>query len=112
MIKKDKYNSELLNIFNSIIKEKMNLDLKFITKELDKGYTLELIKEHQIKDDDKDGVFSDLEAAEKIYKLYPHFIFCNSELYVFNDLNGMYTTNENIIFNIINKFKNELYLLC
>ena len=51
MIKQNKYKPELLNIFKYIIKEKMNLDLTFITKELDKGYTIEEIKEHQIKDD-------------------------------------------------------------
>ena len=110
MIKKDKYNSELLNIFNSIIKEKMNLDLTFITKELDKGYTLELIKEHQIKDD-KDGVFNDLEAAKRVYSLYPHFVYCNGELYVFNDKTGMYSTDETVIFKIINRFENKLHLL-
>ena len=56
MIKRYIHKPELLNIFNNIINEKRNLDLTFITKELDKGYTIEEIKEYQIKDD-KDGVF-------------------------------------------------------
>ena len=47
MIKKDKYTSELLTQFNEIIKEKMNLDLAFITKELIEGYTIEKINKHQ-----------------------------------------------------------------
>ena len=89
MIKKDRFDDSLLSIFNEIIKDKMNFDLKFIVKELNQGYTKEQLLDNQIKSDIS-GVFSDLEAAQKIYKLYPFFVCCNNELFVFNDKNGMY----------------------
>ena len=110
MIEKDKYEDELLIKFNEIIKEKMNFDLQFIVKELDQGYTKEEFIEHQIKSE-LSGVFTDLEAAEKLYKMYPYFICCNNELYAFNDKSGMYTLDENIIISIINRYKNDLHLL-
>ena len=43
--------------------------------------------------------------------MYPYFICCNNESYVFNDKSGMYTVNENIILSIINRYKNDLHLL-
>ena len=48
MIPKNNYKKELLNEFNKIIKEKFNLDLKFVEKPLDTGYTDEEIKNSQI----------------------------------------------------------------
>ena len=42
---------------------------------------------------------------------YPYFVYCNGELYVFNDKTGMYSTDETVIFKIINRFENKLHLL-
>ena len=63
MLQKDKYEEELFNKFNEIIKEKMNFDLKFIVKELNQGFIRDEWIEHQIKPDIS-GVFSDLEASK------------------------------------------------
>ena len=81
MIEKDKYEDEFLNKFNEVIKEKMNFDLQFIVKELNKGYTKEELIKHQIQSTIS-GVFTDLEAAQKIYNLYPYFVCCNNDLHV------------------------------
>ena len=76
--------------------------MQFTVKELNQGYTKEQLIEHQIKSE-LSGIFTDLEAAEKLYKLYPYFICCNNELYAFNDKMGMYTIDDNIIISIIIK---------
>ena len=95
MIEKDKYEEELFIKFNEIIKEKMNFDLQFTVNELNQGYTKEQLIDHQIKSE-LSGIFTDVEAAKKLYKLYPYFICCNDELYAFNDKMGMYIIDENI----------------
>ena len=48
MIPKDNYNDEILDEFKMVIKEKLNFDLNFTTKELNQGYTLEQLQETQL----------------------------------------------------------------
>ena len=88
----------------------MNFDLQFTVKELNQGYTKQQLIEHLIKSE-LSGVFTDLEAAKKLYNMYPYFICCNNELYAFNDKTGMYTIDKNTIISIINRYKNDLHLL-
>jgi len=90
----------------------MGFDLNFTKKEMDQGYTIEQIQEAQITDDENpNGVYNDLEAARKVYKLYPHFVCCHSVLYVFDDEAGIWSDKEEIIFKIISRFTDHLYLL-
>jgi len=49
MIEKDLFNPELLTIFNKLIKDTFDLDLKFTTKEMNEDY-LNIIDEHIIND--------------------------------------------------------------
>jgi hypothetical protein len=112
MIPKENYCDDLLNEFKNVVVEKMGFDLNFTKKEMDQGYTIEQIKEAQITDDENpNGVYNDLEAARKVYKLYPHFVCCHSVLYVFDDEAGIWSDKEEIIFKIISRFTDHLYLL-
>ena len=112
MIPKDNYNDEILDEFKMVIKEKLNFDLNFTTKELNQGYTLEQLQETQIKPEiGLLGVFNDLQAAQVVYTLYPHWVSCNSTLYVFDDKTGLWTDKEETMFNIISRFDEHLYLL-
>ena len=129
MIPKDKYKPELLNDFNELIKNKLGFDLNFTQKEMNQGYTEEQVEEsfinsqyyieynerllerNQCNEENENGVFNDLEAAKKLYKLYPYFVCCIGDLYVFDDETGLWTDKEEIIFKIISRFTEYLYLL-
>jgi hypothetical protein len=57
------------------------------------------------------GVYNDLEAAQVVYSLYKHFVCCDSVLYCFDDSTGLWTDKEEILFSIISRFNDSLYLL-
>jgi hypothetical protein len=42
------------------------------------------------------GVFTEVEASEKILKIFKHWVYCNDELYVFDNTTGMWNTSNNI----------------
>ena len=44
-----------------------------------------------------DGVFNDLEAAQKVYEKYPHWVCCDGTLYVFDDKSGLWTESEEVM---------------
>lgn len=57
------------------------------------------------------GCMNDKEAAEKLFELYPFWITCQGELYVFDYTTGMYSSN-NIIYNkIITAHTNYLHIM-
>ena len=58
-----------------------------------------------------DGVKTDLEACEKLFKLYPHFVFCNGELYVFDFESGMLNNSKTAHLNIIKAHSDYLHLM-
>jgi hypothetical protein len=58
----------------------------------------------------KQGVCNDTDACEKLYKLYPHWVFCNKKLYVYDFDTGMWTTCDSVITKILMKYKNDLYV--
>jgi hypothetical protein len=58
-----------------------------------------------------DGVFNDLEAAQKVYSLYNHWVYCDETLFVFDDKSGLWSTSEVVMFNIISRYNDNLYLL-
>lgn len=57
------------------------------------------------------GVQTDMEATEKVYELYPHWVYCLDVLYVFNQDTGMWDSSKTAYFTIIKKFRNELTLM-
>lgn len=56
------------------------------------------------------GVFNDLEASEKLFKLYPHWKYCEHQLYVFNDKTGMWSPDKVVHDEIVIKHTKYLYL--
>ena len=46
-----------------------------------------------------------------VYKLYPHWVCCNSLLFVFDDKTGLWSEAEEVMFNIISRYNEHLYLL-
>ena len=63
MIPKENYYDELLNEFKSVVAEKTGFNLTFTKKEMDQGYTIEQLKETQIKAVSSDKKW-DLSEAE------------------------------------------------
>jgi hypothetical protein len=59
---------------------------------------------------DEDPILSDLDAANKILSLYPHWVCCDNELYVYSTDTGMWETGKPAQFRIFIKFNTELYL--
>jgi phage/plasmid-associated DNA primase len=54
------------------------------------------IEENESDEDEMTGVFNDLEASQKLFKLYPHWKYCNKELYVFDNKTGMWSSDKAI----------------
>ena len=50
----------------------------------------------------------DMEAAEKLYKLYPHWVYCKGKLYVFCRDNGTWSDQEKDHHQIIRLYKRHL----
>ena len=50
MIEKENYKPELLTEFKNVVFEKLCFDLNFSNKQTDQGYTIEQLKETQIKE--------------------------------------------------------------
>ena len=68
----------------------------------------------EITEDDTNlfkGVMTDLEATEKLYRLYPYWVFCMSELFVYDNTNGMWLNNHTAYLNIIKQHKHFLHLM-
>ena len=58
------------------------------------------------------GVKTDLEAATHLYEdLYPYWVCCDDELYVFDDDTGMWDNTTNVHFKILSKFDDKLRLV-
>jgi len=57
------------------------------------------------------GVYTDLDATEKLFRLYPYFVFCNGELYVFDNKTGMWVNNDTAYLNIIKQHEKFLHLM-
>ena len=53
---------------------------------------------------------NDLQAAEIVYKLYPHWVYCLEVLYVFNDDTGLWSSEKSDYHNIFRKFEKKLYI--
>jgi phage/plasmid-associated DNA primase len=60
--------------------------------------------------DEMTGVFNDKEAAEKLFKLYPYWKYCNRELYAFNNKTGMWSTDKVIHDDIISQHTKYLFV--
>ena len=57
------------------------------------------------------GVKSDLEAAERVLELSPHWVCCNDVLYAFDSRTGMLSDNKNVHYSILSELKDHLHLI-
>jgi hypothetical protein len=55
--------------------------------------------------------FDDNMAVDVILENYPHFKYCNQELYVFDNHTGMWSTNRAVINNIIGSLSDKLNIV-
>ena len=58
-----------------------------------------------------DGVMNDLDAVNKLIRLYPYFKYCNKILYAFNFTNGLWTSDKFGVCGIITKFQSYLHIM-
>ena len=114
MIYGNYYNNKdlLIEIENVVNTEFEGLNIKFDYKEHDTTIDLNdfVIKPLQVQDS-QTGVYTDMDATEKVFQLYPDWVCCNNELYVFNKFTGMWENNKTSYFKVIEQFTNELFLL-
>ncbi len=111
-----KYNVEqyglnkLINDLERVVLDKTGFNIKFEEKPIGDGYSIEYIPTNY-KDVDRnvsDGVNNDKEAAEKIYSIYPHWVYCLGTLYVFDDKTGMWSSDDVLFKTIIMSFSEDL----
>jgi hypothetical protein len=113
----DNYNYDTVTSFYNNIKPKENGlkigSLKKMAKEEDSILYKKLFSKNKNKNEvtDLNGVFSDDEAAQKVYELYPFWVCCNDELYVFDDSTGLWTKSQPVFCKIISRFNEYLYIL-
>ena len=55
------------------------------------------------------GVKTDLEAAETVYNLYPHWVTCGGDLWVFDDEIGIWSHTQETHYKIIKRYDEHLY---
>lgn len=112
MVYGDYYNDkELLIEIEKVVESSFEgLNMKFDYKEHDT--TIDLTN-YVIKPilPEVTGVYSDMEATDKVLQLYPHWVCCDNELYVFNKSNGMWENNKTSYFKVIEQFTDKLFLL-
>lgn len=121
MIPKDKYTPSLLCELEHHIMEKTGFELTFVNKAMDMGF-LDILDSHlivtddfKVKTDEKeggiDGVTDDDDATNKLFELYPHWVNCKEELFVFDTESGMWDNNKTAYFKIMNKYSSKLHTL-
>jgi T5orf172 domain len=53
----------------------------------------------------------DMNAAKLLYKLYPYWVNCQNELYVFNDQTGMWENNLDAYIGVLTRFSDHLHIV-
>lgn len=102
---------KVINDLNKRITELTGLKfIKFKIKDYD-CVIGDVIEKRKSIDVETNYVLNDLDAAKKIYKLYPHWNYCNGELYVFDFENGLWSNNEMVYFRIISYYEDYLYTI-
>ena len=103
-------NKEILTMLNSHILKVTGL--RYIKFKL-KGYSDaldDIIKVRQNMSDEEEGVFNDLDACKKVFKLYPNWVYCCGELYVYDINTGLWSTDIVVINKIIKNHADKLYI--
>lgn len=103
---------KLTNDLNKVVYDKLGFDVQFDEKPIEKFYDLKFepyVEKTETKDTNwENGVESDADAAEKLFRLYPHWVYCLENLYVFDNETGMWSTCKILISKIIKSFSDDL----
>jgi len=128
----------VINLLNLKTEELTGFNLKWVNKSMESRYILdennkkpfnvEEIVEEEIDEsvfeieelekieESKDkqiinGVENDLDCARKILKLYPHWVTCNNELYVFDSTTGLWDSRHITHVRLIQTLEKELFII-
>lgn len=63
------------------------------------------------KPTDETGVWNDKQAAEVVYELYPHWVFCKGDLYVYDKSTGKWDSSETSHFRVFSLLEDKLFIL-
>jgi len=104
-------NNELIDEISSYIESQMpDLNMKWAYKEHDNILKIPDYFDPNIEIIFNSFVKNDLEAAEKLYLLYPDWKYSEGELYAFDDENGMWKSDRNTFNKIVSRFTNKLWV--
>jgi phage/plasmid-associated DNA primase len=103
-------NSELLTEITEYVNTEIpDLNMKWAYKEHDMSLSIpDDFDESKPLPTERKFVTSDLQAAEKLYELYPHWKFCNGNLYVFYE--GIWVSDDASFRNVISRFTDQLWV--
>jgi hypothetical protein len=104
-------NNEQWFKYNPKNKEEKNLKIGSLMKWAKEDNQELYCKLLNINDEEIDGVKNDLEATEKVFKLYPNWVFCKGVLYVFNQNTGVWEDNKTAYYDVIKRYTNALYVM-
>ena len=105
---------KLITDMNNVVLETTGFDIKFEEKPIGDGYDIEYTPtewKEQINRDVENGVNNDKEAAEKVYSLYPHWVYCLGNLYVFDNKTGMWSSDDILFKTIIMSLSEDLRII-
>jgi hypothetical protein len=108
----DYYNDQELidNITAYIEKQMPGLNMKWAYKEHDNTLKIPDNFDPKIEIIFNSFVKNDLEAAEKLYSLYPDWKYSEGELNAFDDEDGMWKSDRNTFNKIVSRFTNQLWV--
>ena len=104
-------NNELIDEISSYIESQMpDLNMKWAYKEHDNILKIPDYFDPNIEIIFNSFVKNDLEAAEKLYLLYPDWKYSEGELYAFDDEDGIWKSDRNTFNKIVSRFTNKLWV--
>lgn len=107
-------NQHLLDELTAYVENQMpNLNMKWAYKPHDTDIIIpdEFDESQYEVCDEVSGVFDDMEAVKKLFELYPHWVCCNNDLYVFDDDTGMWNSDKTNHYKIIQRYTAQLFVL-
>jgi hypothetical protein len=109
-------NDELLTKIEEKVNEDFDgLNMKFAYKEHNNDIIVPddfvIPNEKDVVDTVVAGVTDDKNATETLFKLYPHWVFCEEVLYVFDKETGLWNTDHTSHLKIIQQFSDKLHIL-
>jgi len=102
MILKDLYQPSICTMLSNAIQQNYGLNVQWIQKPFDQ------VLEGGIPACVEYRVMTDKDAAETVYKLYPHWVNCDDVLYVFNIETGMWSSKTIDHQSVFTKYVKEL----